>query len=271
MNLNDYSYHKYPSSLVRKYRIYTLNDNNQGIDKYYFNLQQSYVHNFLEKRRFERLNLLFPNERSKDESKEESKEEKLPSITEPNQTKICKQKNAIHSRNKPNQQCNKALTTRKGFSIVTSPRLTKLSLNSLMKPIHNCNRNKTKATKSFIGNSRYKDNYLAVSTRLMNELKTSPIKTNISLNTYRPQRENSPFDLYQKKQRELIMKSNMEEEKTKYIDCLNKLKEGDKYHPKLKMILDLDKTLTQNIHFFNKYMGEKYNPHNFKPDRSSKK
>ena len=47
MNLNDYSYHNYPSSLVRKYKIYTLEDNNQGIDKYVFNLQQSYVHNFL--------------------------------------------------------------------------------------------------------------------------------------------------------------------------------------------------------------------------------
>ena len=39
----------------------------------------------------------------------------------------------------------------------------------------------------------------------------------------------------------------------------------------LNELMELDQTRTQNIHFFNKYMGEKYNPHNYKIDRNSKK
>ena len=276
MNLNDYSYHNYPSSLVRKYRIYTLEDNNQGIDKYYFNLQQSYVHNFLDKRRFERINLLYPKNTKSIELNEESKKEEgqLPLLTEPNQKEVIKSKNEVKSRNKNNQCCQKALTTRKGFRIKDSPRMTKLSINSLMKPIHNCKRNQPKIKKSYISTSRYKENYLSESYRLRNELKNSQHNMNntmnISLDSYRAMRKNSPFDLYQKKQRELIMRSNMNEENAKYIDCLNRLKEGDRYHPKLKELMELDQTRTQNIHFNNKYMGEKYNPHNYKIDNSKK-
>lgn len=84
MNLNDYSYHNYPSSLVRKYKIYTLEDNNQGIDKYVFNLQQSYVHNFLDKRRFERINLIQIAHTSIDE---ESKRKKKYYLQSQNQIK----------------------------------------------------------------------------------------------------------------------------------------------------------------------------------------
>lgn len=50
----------------------------------------------------------------------------------------------------------------------------------------------------------------------------------------RTMRKNSPFDLYQKRQRELIMRSNINEENVKYLDCLNRLKDGEQYHPKLK-------------------------------------
>ena len=39
----------------------------------------------------------------------------------------------------------------------------------------------------------------------------------------------------------------------------------------LNELMELDQTRNQNIHFFNKYMGEKYNPHNYKIDRNSKK
>lgn len=178
----------------------------------------------------------------------------------------------IKSRNQNNQCCNKSLTTRKGFKIKDSPRVTKLSLNSLMKPIHNCKRNEPKVKRSFIATSRYKENYLSESYRLMNELKNSiKNKMNISLESCRTMRKNSPFDLYQKRQRELIMRSNINEENVKYLDCLNRLKDGEQYHPKLKELMELDQTRTQNIHFFNKYMGEKYNPHNYKIDRNSKK
>ena len=53
------------------------------------------------------------------------------------------------------------------------------------------------------------------------------------------------------------MRSNINEENVKYLDCLNRLKDGEQYHPKLKELMELDQTRTQNIHFFNKYMGEK--------------
>ena len=76
-----------------------------------------------------------------------------------------------------------------------------------MKPIHNCKRNEPKVKRSFIATSRYKENYLSESYRLMNELKNSKKnKMNISLESCRTMRKNSPFDLYQKRQRELIMR-----------------------------------------------------------------
>ena len=47
MNIEDFKYHNYPSSLVRRYGVYTLDDNKEGIDKYVFDLKKSYVHNYL--------------------------------------------------------------------------------------------------------------------------------------------------------------------------------------------------------------------------------
>ena len=39
MNIEDFKYHNYPSSLVRRYGVYTLDDNKEGIDKYVFDLK----------------------------------------------------------------------------------------------------------------------------------------------------------------------------------------------------------------------------------------
>ena len=60
MNIEDFKYHNYPSSLVRRYGVYTLDDNKEGIDKYVFDLKKSYVHNYLDQRRYERIDLIFP-------------------------------------------------------------------------------------------------------------------------------------------------------------------------------------------------------------------
>ena len=57
------------------------------------------------------------------------KKRQLPLLTEPNQKEVIKSKNEVKSRNKNNQCCQKALTTRKGFKIKDSPRMTKLSIN----------------------------------------------------------------------------------------------------------------------------------------------
>lgn len=62
MDLYQYNYHNYPSSRVRKYDIFTLEDYDkpEGEDKYYFNKKESYVHNYLNSSRMTKIDKIFP-------------------------------------------------------------------------------------------------------------------------------------------------------------------------------------------------------------------
>ena len=289
MNIEDFKYHNYPSSLVRRYGVYTLDDNKEGIDKYVFDLKKSYVHNYLDQRRYERIDLIFPRREFSLGGKENAKEENknLPTITEPsvdnNQKKILKKVKIIPKEKALSPQPKQnviASTVSQGFKIKSplSPQCKKVKLHSLLKPIHRCNRNQPRAFAANFASPRYKDNYFNESSKLQQSLFNSPVNSTRKIKnklgfTYNNvpfitrknhQRKNSPFDLYQKRQLSMLKDKSLEEENERFITCLKDINEGKNNLPKIKDFMNLDVMRSSNIKFFNKYMGEKYNPHNYK-------
>lgn len=288
MNIEDFKYHNYPSSLVRRYGVYTLDENKDGTDKYFFDLKKSYVHNYLDKRRFERIDLLFPRREFSLGGKETVKEEEksLPTITEPstnnNQTKILKKVKIVSKEKALSPEPKKNVgpsTVTQGFKLTSplSPQCKKVSLDSLLRPIHRCTRNQPRAFASNFISPRYKDNYFNESSKLQRSLFNSPVNSNRKIQnnlgfTYnnvpfikrKNQRKNSPFNRYEKRQISLLKDKSLEEENERFITCLKDINEGKHNLPKIKDFMNLDVMRSSNIKFFNKYMGEKYNPHNYK-------
>ena len=252
-------------------------------------MKKSYVHNYLDQRRYERIDLIFPRREFSLGGKENAKEENknLPTITEPsvdnNQKKILKKVKIIPKETALSPQPKQnviASTVSQGFKIKSplSPQCKKVKLHSLLKPIHRCNRNQPRAFAANFASPRYKDNYFNESSKLQQSLFNSPVNSTRKIQnklgfTYNNvpfitrknhQRKNSPFDLYQKRQLSMLKDKSLEEENERFITCLKDINEGKNNLPKIKDFMNLDVMRSSNIKFFNKYMGEKYNPHNYK-------
>lgn len=285
MNLEDYKYHNYPSSLVRKYGVYTLDEGKQGIDKYYFNLNESYVHNYLDNKRYQKFDLIFPKKHSinKELSQEINKSEientkSLPSITESNneqRPKILKKIKIIS--NKPNK-IQSIQKKDKFYGPLEKRKFRKINLSSIMSPIHHCRKTQPNHFFSSMGTPRYKDNYYMETSKLIGELMSPVVQkkkmdstlgfTSKMIPTIRRSqnetRKNSPFDLYEKRQKELLKSRDYEEEKKRLAKCLNEINEGRNKLPKLKDFIGSESIKSYTVKSYNKYMGEKYNPHNYK-------
>ena len=291
MNLEDYKYHNYPSSLIRKYGVYTLDEGKQGIDKYYFNLNESYVHNYLDSKRFQKIDLIFPKKKLLNEEPSKNQEntnsivedtKKLPFITEPNneqKPKILKKIKIIS--NKSNKlQSTQTKVKDKIYGSPENQKFTKINLSSVMSPIHHCRKTQSNLFFSSMGTPRYKDNYYKETSKLIGEL-LSPVVQKKKMDStlgftskmipsirksQNETRKNSPFDLYEKKQKELLKSRDYEEEKRRCAKCLNEINEGRNKLPKIRDFMNLESMKSYNVKSYNKYMGEKYNPHNYKID-----
>lgn len=178
MNINEFDYHKNPTEVVKRARrdisfgIFTLEDNEEGVDKYHYDLDRSYVFNYLPSSKRKKAGLEKEGGPIKEESheeahenaqekpKENSKENQNPTENKENQPQANTNQTGeanffdqANTRNQINQNYNAHCQT----SPQQKLRFNKLTLSSLLEPIPRCKYMNTEGNYGRFGrNQRFK-------------------------------------------------------------------------------------------------------------------